>query len=204
VFYDVTTITIEHGRMAQALPRLGDHLGRNSLRGELLACWVAEIGTLNQVLVIRGYPDLAAVEADRTALTRTENPFGLGEYLVSAAMETCASFPFVEPMRPGRVADFFEVRTYVFKPDQLLVSMAAWKKALPERAKLSPLLAAMHSLSGPTPTLIHIWPYADLNERHRIRAKAVETKVWPPPGGPGRMLSQRNDIYVPAKFSPIH
>jgi hypothetical protein len=203
VFYDVTIVGVLHGRMPQALAKLEERLGKNQLRGELLACWFTEIVALNQFLIIRSYPDLAALEGDRKAVTTIEDPFGLGEFLASAEMEIYKPFPFLEAMRPGRRADFYEVRTYMFKPEQLVPAMDAWKKALPERVKLSPLLIAMHSLSGPTPRLIHIWPYADLNERQRIRAKAIAAGVWPPPGKPGRMISQRNDIYVPTSFSPI-
>jgi hypothetical protein len=27
--------------------------------------------------------------------------------------------------------------------------------------------------------------------------------VWPPPGGPGHLVSQQVDIYLPAPFSPM-
>jgi len=27
--------------------------------------------------------------------------------------------------------------------------------------------------------------------------------VWPPPGGPGHLLAQQADIFLPADFSPM-
>ncbi len=61
----------------------------------------------------------------------------------------------------------------------------------------------MYSVTGLTPRFMHIWPYKSLDERHRIRAKAVETGIWPPPGGPDRLVTMQNDIYLAAPFSPI-
>jgi hypothetical protein len=81
--------------------------------------------------------------------------------------------------------------------------MEAWRKALPERMKLSRVTAAMYSITGPTPRFVHIWPYASLEERQRIRKEAVEKKIWPPPGGPDRLVAQQTDIYLPASFSPL-
>jgi hypothetical protein len=97
----------------------------------------------------------------------------------------------------------YEVRTYVLKPDALPPTLEAWRTALPERVKLSPVLTAMHTLTGSMPSFMHIWPYADLNERQRIRSQAVAAGIWPPKGGPGRLASQQTDVYLPTKFSPI-
>jgi hypothetical protein len=50
---------------------------------------------------------------------------------------------------------------------------------------------------------MHIWPYASLDERQRLRTKAVADGVWPPPGGPDQLLAQQADIFLPAEFSPL-
>jgi hypothetical protein len=50
---------------------------------------------------------------------------------------------------------------------------------------------------------MHIWPYKSLDERARLRAKAVADKVWPPPGGPDHLTRMQNDIYMPTPFSPL-
>ena len=82
--------------------------------------------------------------------------------------------------------------------------MELWKTAVPNRSKLSPLLAAMYSLGGRMPRFMHIWPYSSLDERQRIRGEAVRTGVWPPPGGPDQLVSQVADVFLPASFSPIN
>jgi len=202
MLYDVMTISVQPGSLSQALAKLEGALGRLSLRGELLTCWQSEIGALNRILLIRGYGDINALETDRETITTQADPFGLADLLTAVDLDLYVPFEFVEPMRPGSKAAFYEVRTYGLKPDALTPTREAWRLALPERAKLSRLLMAMHTAS-PTPRFMHIWPYESLADRQRIRAEAVTRGVWPPRGGPGRLSSQQTDIYLPAPFSPI-
>jgi hypothetical protein len=202
MLYDVMTISVQPGSPAQALAKLEGALGRLSLRGELLTCWHSEIGALNRILLIRGYTDINALETDRQTISSQADPFGLGDLVTAADLDLYVPFEFVEPMRPGSKAAFYEVRTYGLKADALAPTKEAWRQALPERAKLSRVLMAMHT-TNPTPRFMHIWPYASLADRQRIRAEAVARGVWPPRGGPGRLSSQQTDIYLPAPFSPI-
>jgi hypothetical protein len=201
--YDVTIITVRSGKHPEALARLKETL-LSSASGELLACWYSDIGALNQILLIRIAPDTMRIHADRERILRTENPFGIAEYIVGMSVDTYVSFPFVQPMTAGKYGPVFEVRTYVLKPDGLPATIELWRKSVPGRASLSPLLAAMHSITGTVTRFMHIWPYADLNERARLRAKAVADKLWPPPSGPDHLAIMQSDIYFPADFSPIH
>ena len=50
---------------------------------------------------------------------------------------------------------------------------------------------------------VHIWAYESLSHRAEVRKKAVETGVWPPPGGGDTLVSQENKIVLPASFSPL-
>ena len=97
----------------------------------------------------------------------------------------------------------YEVRTYTLKPDGLAPTIELWRKAVPGRATVSPLLAAMTSVTGAVTRFMHIWPYKSPDERMRLRDKAVANGVWPPPGGPGHLAAQQADIYLPASFSPM-
>ena len=97
----------------------------------------------------------------------------------------------------------FEVRTYLLKPTGLPPTIAAWEKSAPARQKLSPILAAMYSVTGEVTRFMHIWPYPDLITRANTRKTAIDTGVWPPPGGPDQLLRMQTDIYLPAAFSPI-
>ena len=63
--------------------------------------------------------------------------------------------------------------------------------------------ASMKFTSGEVTRFLHIWPYPSLEVRAQTRKTAIETGVWPPPGGPDHLLTMRTDIFLPAPFSPI-
>jgi len=198
--YDVTVFTVRPGTHPQALAVLGKTLA--DARG-LLACWYSEIGAINQILILREPADAAAALDERLAALSSHNPFGIGEFITGTAMDTYISFDFIAPMRPGTFGPCYEVRTYMLKADGLAPTIELWRKAVSGRSKVSPLLAAMTSVTGAVTRFMHIWPYKTFDERARLRDKAVADGVWPPPGGPGHLLSQQVDIYLPAAFSPL-
>jgi hypothetical protein len=201
--YELARITVQPGTTGKALPLLGGWLEAAKSSGRLVACWTTEIGLLNDILLLREYEDAAALEAERGALVRSGNPFGLGELVTGWVADAWTPFPFLPPLASGTVGPFFEVRTYRLRPEGLAATMASWEKALPRRLELSPVVTAMYSLSGEAPRFFHVWPYKSLDERHRIRAKAVEEGIWPPPGGAGRLVAMRTEIFLPAPFSPL-
>lgn len=198
--YDVTILSVRPGTHPQALSALG-----RSLPGDagLLACWYSDIGAVNQILLIRKIADPGATLDGRLAVLKEKNPFGIGEFITGMAMDTYVSFDFMTPMRPGEFGPCYEVRTYGLKPDGLTPTIELWRKAVPGRMTVSPLLAAMTSVTGAVMRFMHIWPYKSFDERARLRDKAVAEGLWPPPGGPAHLLSQQVDIYLPASFSPM-
>jgi len=198
--YDITLITVRPGTHPQALAVLGKSLAGDQ---NLLACWYSEIGAVNQILIIRKAADAAATLDARFAALSAADPLGISEYVVAMAMDSYVPFDFIAPLRPGQFGPVYEVRTYVLKPSGLEPTMAAWRKAVPGRMKISPVLAAMTSVTGAVTRFLHVWPYQSFDERARLRAKAAADGVWPPPGGPGHLLSQQVDIYLPAPFSPM-
>jgi hypothetical protein len=198
--YDVTILSVRPGTHPQALAVLGRTLPND---GDLLACWYSDIGTVNQILLIRKMTDPGAVLDSRLAALKEKSPFGIGEFITGMTMDTYVSFDFMPPMRPGDFGPCYEVRTYELKPDGLAPTIELWRKAVPGRMTVSPLLAAMTSVTGAVTRFMHIWPYRSFEERARLRDKAVADGVWPPPGGPTHLLSQQVDIYLPASSSPM-
>lgn len=198
--YDVTLATIRPGTHPQALAAiektLTDDLG-------LLACWYCDIGALNRLLIIRKSADAAKVIENRFAALSARNPLGIGEFITDLSLDTYASFDFMPPLRPGAHGPCYEVRSYVLKPDGLAPTIELWRKSVPGRVSVSPVLAAMVAVTGAAIRFMHIWPYKSCDERARLREKAVADGVWPPPGGPGHLVSQQADIYLPAAFSPM-
>jgi hypothetical protein len=198
--YDVTIVTVRPGTHPQALAILGQSLGGDP---DLLACWYSDIGAVNQILMIRNAADAAAGIDARLAALKSANPFGIGEYIAAMAMDTYAAFDFIPPLRPGVFGPCYEVRSYVLKPGGLAPTIELWRKAVPGRMTVSPVLAAMTSVTGAVTRFLHIWPYRSFDERARLRDKAVADGVWPPPGGPSHLASQQVDIHLPAAFSPM-
>ena len=201
--YDVTTLVLRPGATPTALPRLEQWLRETPLGGKLLACWFSEIGALNQVLLIREYGNEPEISVDRGLIMNGGNPYGVADLIGTMSSDTYAPFPFMPPMSIGAMGPFFEVRSYLLQTAGLAKTIELWQAAVPNRAKLSPLLAAMYSLSGGLPRFMHIWPYASLDQRQSLRSEAVRTGVWPPPGGPDRLVAQQADIFLAAGFSPI-
>lgn len=198
--YDVTIATVRPGTHPQALATLGKTLAGDS---NLLACWYSEIGALNRILIIRKSADAAKAVANRLAALSARNPFGIGEFITDLSLDTYVPFDFMPPLQGGAYGPCYEVRSYVLKPDGLTPTIELWRKAVPGRAGVSPLLAAMVAVTGAAIRFMHVWPYKTYDERARLREKAVADGVWPPPGGPGHLLSQQADIYLPAAFSPL-
>jgi hypothetical protein len=198
--YDVTIATVRPGMHPQALAVLGKTLAGDA---GLLACWYSEIGALNRILIIRKAGDATAAIENRFAALESNSPFGIGEFVTGLSLDTYVSFDFVTPLRPGEFGPCYEVRGYVLKADGLAPTMELWRKAVPGRAQISPLLAAMVAVTGTVIRFMHIWPYKTFDERARLREKAVAEGVWPPPGGPSHLLAQQADIYLPAAFSPM-
>jgi hypothetical protein len=197
--YDVTTITVTAGQHGKALSALERQLADDRA---LLACWYSEIGALNRILIVRDAADAAATLERRQNLVASADPFALGPLLRTMEMDIYSAFDVVPPIRPGAYGPIFEVRTYTLKHHGLTPTAELWRKSVPGRAALSPLLAAMTSLTGEVIRFMHIWPYKSLEERAQLRAKAIADGVWPPPGGADYIATQQSDIYLPAPFSP--
>jgi len=198
--YDVTIIAVRPGTHPQALASLGKTLGNDPM---LLACWYSDIGAVNQVLLIRKIADAGSALDSRLAALKSQNPFGIGEFITAMTLDTYVPFDFMPVLQPGTFGPCFEVRSYMLKPGGLAPTIELWRKAVPGRMTVSPLLAAMTAVTGAGTRFLHVWPYKSFDERARLRDKAVADKVWPPPGGPGHLLSQQVDIYLPAAFSPM-
>lgn len=198
--YEITTIDLRSNTQAKALPVLKDQLaGANGL----LACWFTDIGSLNRIMVIRSIGDLAANLEERRKVLSARSPFGIGDLITGMSMDTFTTLECVPPMAPGEMGPFYEARTYVFNADGIAPTEQLWREWLPKRQKVSPVLTAMISMSGTVARFMHIWPYKTLDERAKLRAKAVADKVWPPPGGPEHFNRMQSDIYMPAPFSPL-
>ncbi len=94
-----------------------------------------------------------------------------------------------------------EFRTYRLQPGSVATAEERFGQAMPVRAKLSPLAAFFHTEVGPLNRIIHVWPYANFEERTRIRAESQKLEGWPP-NIREFVVEQQSEIFIPAPFSP--
>ncbi|WP_332684489.1 NIPSNAP family protein [Bosea sp. (in: a-proteobacteria)] len=201
--YAVTTITPEIGGLPKVLEGVKAAVTGDGFAGTLLGCFTAEIGGLNQVLILQAYDDDRALAEDRARQVLDGNPFGAAEHYREIRSSTYASFDFVPPITPGKHGPVYEFRIYGLKAAGLKPTIELWRQAVPERAKVSPLLGCMYAIDGDLPRFLHIWPYASLDDRMAKRTRSVEIGIWPPKGGPAHLASMSSGIYLPTAFSPL-
>ncbi|MGB9390131.1 MAG: NIPSNAP family protein, partial [Xanthobacteraceae bacterium] len=163
-YYDVTIAAVRPGTHPQALAVLEKTLAGDS---DLLACWYSDIGALNRILIIRKSADADAAIENRFAALSAKSPFGIGEFITELSLDTYVPFDFMPPLRPGTFGPCYEVRSYILKPNGLAPTIELWRKAVPARARVSPLLAAMVAVTGAAIRFMHVWPYKTYDERAR-------------------------------------
>ena len=95
----------------------------------------------------------------------------------------------------------YEIRTYRLKTGSLAEVEKRFGEGYEHRKKYSPLAAFWHTEIGPLNEIVHVWPYADLAERARIRAAAAKDPNWPPKIA-DFIREMQSEIVVPFPFVP--
>ena len=93
----------------------------------------------------------------------------------------------------------YEIRTYQLKPRSLPEVEKRFGEAYEYRKKYSQLAAFLHTEIGPLNEIVHMWPYADLAERARVRAEASKDPNWPPKIS-DFVLHMKSEVVVPFPF----
>src|SRR5690606_33262750 len=172
-------------------------------KGTLLGAWATDIGTLNDVILLRGFESLEDLLAERKRARLSDYTCCGKDLLRSWSADTYIPLEFTLPVTPGTYGRVYEIRSYVPKLDGLAPTIEKWREAVPPRVQYSPLTIAMYSLDGPT-RFTQIWPYESANARAEIRAKTVADGVWPPKGGPDWLTANMTStLAVPLPFSPL-
>ena len=204
MIYEIRTYRIAPGSLAEVERIFGEAYEHRKKYSELTAFWHTEIGPLNEIIHLWKYEDLADRARARAAAAKDPNwPPKLAPFIREQRAEVITPFPFLPEIKPGKVGPYFELRYYTITPGVLPDMRKRWEESLPARTKLSPILLAGNIEFGRANGFIHIWPYQSLDQRAQVRAEAMRTGVWPPPGGGGQLMSQKNKIMLPAKFSPL-
>jgi hypothetical protein len=90
------------------------------------------------------------------------------------------------------------MRTYTVQPNKVGEYEKRFGEAYEVRQNYSKMGGMWHTEIGPLNQIIHIWPYADMQERADIRAKASKdpSGKWPPQTGE-LLTAQQVDILDP-------
>ena len=201
--YEIAMLSTGVNAAAKLTPQIAAWAQAPGAGGRLLGILLPEFGTLNQVLVLRGFATAEEFAAERARTLADANPFGCAEALTGWTLDAYAPLSFLPPISPGPHGPLYEVRTYALKPGALGPMLAAWEAALPARTAISPCLVAMHTTEG-APRFTHIWPYPSFEARAAVRAEAVGKGAWPPKGGIATLLpAMSSTIWVPAPESPL-
>ena len=206
--YEIATLTLPFGTAAQAAAGVETYARAPDAQGELLGCWFTDIGVLNQLIVLRGFADLAALNAERERALRSDDAFGCAKTALGLKLESYRGFEWMQPVRPssesGIAGPVYEIRTYGLKPGGVQATSDLWKQYLPARQERSPCVAAMVALDGPL-RFTNIWAYPTIEARAKARADAVADGIWPPKGGPAWLdaAAMVSTIALATKVSPL-
>ena len=207
MYSELATMTLPFGTAGQAATQVQAFASAPDAQGELLGCWFTDIGVLNQMIVLRGFADLTALQAERARTQRSASPFGCAEIYQTLEQHSFQGFPWMKPVRPsaesGIAGPVYEIRTYGIKPGGVQATIDLWEQYVPPREALSPCLVAMLALDGPL-RFTNIWSYPTLDARSKARADAVAQGIWPPKGGPAHLTtSMVSTIALPTAVSPL-
>lgn len=201
--YQLINITIKMGTTATVAAGIQSFYQDTAAKGKLLGVFFSDIGQLNQVVVLRSYASQQELDDENARLAVQENLFEASENIIKYSVENFAGFDFLPEVELGDFGPVYEIRTYELKHGGVPHVLEAWENAVPTRTQYSKLTIAMYALDG-APRIVSIWPYASLNERSEVRAKAVADGIWPPKGGPQWLTHEmKSMIALPTAISPL-
>lgn len=201
--YELTTVGFRLPDASAAKDGVNGWLQAPESRGRLLGCWEAEHGVLGRVYVLREFDDDTALAAERMRAAHSPVPFGAGAHLTDLTMHGFAPFPFMPRVVTGAFGAVYEIRDYHLLPGGLPATIAGWRVKLPVRHRVDPVSVVMYALDGPA-RIVHIWPFAGLDERVAVRRRLYEAGDWPPPGGPEHIMEATSTMAWPLPGSPLH
>ena len=201
--FDIVTLKTALFATPKVAPALQEWLADPQAKGTLMGAWAPDIGTLNDIILLRQFESADDLIAERSRTHLSDNPFGCMEHLRGWTSDSYIPLDFTLPVTPGEYGKVYEIRTYQPKLNGMAPTIGKWADALPVRTEYSPCSIAMYSLDGPT-RFTQIWPYESANHRAEMRAKTVADGIWPPKGGPDWLSAEMTStLAVPLPFSPL-
>ena len=201
MFCQLTTLAVPAGNVAAALRALEPWVNTP----DLLGCWTSILGAEPRIFVLSRAPDHTDHNLIKAQARQNTGLFEAAAQVHTLSVDIYATLPCLPDVTTGQFGRYYEIRSYELYPDEALkLALDGWSSVIHARLGLAPITAVMHSVTGLTPRLVHIYPYQSLAERREIRDKAIATGLWPPKGGAQRNQVMRTEIAIPAAFSPLN
>lgn len=203
MIYEVRTYTLKPGAIPQWERHFEEALPNRVKHSPLAALWHTEMGPLNQVIHVWPYENLQQrMDIRARAAQEPGWPPKGGDLILHMESEIWIPAAFSPSLGGGKKeGNIYEMRIYQYQPGTIPHVLEAWEKSLPERVQLSPIAACMHTDVGGLNRWMHIWPYASMAERQRIREQSTKLPNWPPKTREW-LVSQQTKVLIPASFSP--
>src|SRR5260370_6430675 len=197
---------LKAGTASQAEEAFGVAIEGRAKLSRLAGYWRTELGTLNQIIHIWPYKDVAERDRIRAEAVATKVwPPKIADFVLDMESKILLPAPFSPHFEPGEHGGIYEFRTYTFRPGAIPQVIQAWSPRIKERSARSPPIFAGHTEIGPLNQWVHVWAYKNMGEREKIRGEAVAAGIWPPPRHESvSLLKQVSTLAVPAAWSPLH
>jgi hypothetical protein len=205
MIFEMRTYLLKPGTAPQVEEVWAAAIAERVKLSRLAGFWRTEVGTLNQIIHVWPYKDIAERDQIRAeAIKRGIWPPKTAEFILEMETKILYAAPFSPHFEPGEHGSCYEFRTYTYGPGSIPKVIESWSQHIEGRTKVSPLIFAGHTEIGPLNQWIHVWAYKNMGERERLRALGMKPGSWPPPRHPDvTMLRMQNTFAVPAAFSPL-
>jgi len=212
MIHELRTYGVQPGKAGE-YAELSGSVGR-SIRGDrfgkLVGYWTTEHGMLNQVVHLWEYADVAARAQARGGLAK--DPRWQQEFLPRAQplvtwQENMLLTPMEwYPLKPASGMGVYELRVYRFQPGKVPEWARLAQEGLPLREKYSSPVGFWQVEVGPLNTVVHLWPYRDVQHRAEVRKAVAADPAWQSVIARLHPLlqTQESKLLIPTSFSPLH
>ena len=204
MFYEMRTYTLKPGAVPEFEAVFAKRQPFREKYSKLGGFWHTDIGPLNQVVHVWPYDSVQQRSDVREAMAKDADlqKLPVAEFINEQEAEFLTCAPFMRPMEPAKMGNFYEMRIYSYRRGTIPEVVRRWAEAVPVREKYSPLAACWYTETGGLNKFIHVWPCNNFTEGENIRAESSKEALWPPPTSEF-MIKQEVKILIPASFSPM-
>src|SRR5688500_15565153 len=149
MIYEMRTYDIKPRSLPEVEKRFGEQYEHRKKYSELAAFWHTEIGPLNQIIHVWGYKHMEERNKVREAAIKDGVwPPKISEFIVSQQSAIMLPFSFMKPIQPGKMGQFFEIRTYLYAGGELPTIKKNWENAIYVRLQFGHLVAVWYTELG--------------------------------------------------------